>query len=213
MNRPLDFFLLIPCYNDVEGLRRSLESVEYDLTRYGVLVVDDGSDDPVTRGLPYASLPVETHVIRHDSNKGITEALNAGLGWLRRRNDYRFVARLDCGDICRPDRFIRQVDYLTRHPEIDLLGTWVRFENFDTGFCYPYRTPERQERIIRGMHFRNLFIHPSVMWRAAVLEKVAGYPGDLPYAEDYGFFCEILRHSQGAILPKELVVCRIDPEG
>jgi hypothetical protein len=52
------------------------------------------------------------------------------------------------------------------------------------------------------------------MWRAAVHEKVPAYPADLPHAEDYGFFCAILRHGRAAaILPEELVTCRIDPQG
>ncbi|HLI94015.1 MAG TPA: glycosyltransferase, partial [Puia sp.] len=169
MNLPLDFFLLIPCYNDVEGLRRSLMSVVYDRSRYGILIVDDGSDTPVRIDSLGLLLPEASYVVRQNSNKGITEALNRGLGWLKKRTDYRFVARLDCGDVCSPERFIRQVDYLTRHPGVDLLGTWVRFENFETGFNYAYRTPEKREQIIKGMHFRNLFIHPSVMWRATVL--------------------------------------------
>jgi hypothetical protein len=63
------------------------------------------------------------------------------------------------------------------------------------------------------MHFRNLFIHPTVMWRATVHDKVPAYPADLPHAEDYGFFCEILRHGRAAILPEELVTCKINPRG
>lgn len=214
--QPLDFFILIPCYNDLPGLCRSLRSVNYDSARYGVLIVDDGSSIPV--GLDRLqqhgiSLPRQSYVIRLYKNRGITAALNAGLQWLKERQDYRFVARLDCGDICSEDRFVRQVDYLNAHAEIDLLGSWARFENFSTGFSYPYRTPQELDKIVKGMHFRNLFIHPTVMWRATVHDKVPAYPADLPHAEDYGFFCEILKHGPAAILPEELVTCAIDPQG
>ena len=215
--RPLDFFILIPCYNDLPGLCRALDSVRYEPEKYGVLVVDDGSAVPVRVDMLEVlgvALPVESFVIRLDENRGITAALNAGLAWLRRRRDYRFVARLDCGDVCHGDRFIRQVDYLTKHADVDLLGSWARFEDFSTGFSYPYRTPRDLDKIVVGMHFRNLFIHPTVMWRATVQDKVPAYPADLPHAEDYGFFCEILRYGgRAAILPEELVTCRIDPRG
>lgn len=225
--QPLDFFILIPCYNDLPGLCRSLRSVNYDPARYGVVVVDDGSPVPVRLemlaaagaggvggvGGAGAASPEQSFVIRLDENRGITAALNAGLQWLKQRGGYRFVARLDCGDICSADRFKRQVDYLNTHTGIDLLGSWARFENFSTGFSYPYRTPQNLDKIVKGMHFRNLFIHPTVMWRAKVHDKVPEYPSDLPHAEDYGFFCEILRHSRAAILPEELVTCRIDPQG
>jgi len=212
----LDFFILIPCYNDLPGLCRALKSVRYGPERYGIVIVDDGSRTPVRLDMLEAldvALPEASFVIRLPENGGITAALNAGLEWLQQRRDYRFVARLDCGDICHADRFIRQVDYLTTHTEVDLLGSWARFEDFSTGFSYPYRTPEDLDRIVLGMHFRNLFLHPTVMWRATVQDKVPAYPADLPHAEDYGFFCEILRHGRAAILPEELVTCKIDPQG
>jgi len=216
--QPLDFFILIPCYNDLPGLCRSLRSVRYDRSRYGILIVDDGSPVPVRLpmievALADGALPPSSFVIRLAENQGITATLNAGLEWLKQRKDYRFVARLDCGDICHADRFIHQVDYLTNHDEIDLLGSWARFENFETGAFYSYRTPQQLDKIVKGMHFRNLFIHPTVMWRATVHDKVPAYPADLPHAEDYGFFCEILRHGRAAILPEELVTCKIDAQG
>ncbi|PWT71539.1 MAG: glycosyl transferase [Bacteroidetes bacterium] len=210
---PLDFFILIPYYNDLPGLCRSLGSVRYNLSRYGVLIVDDGSAIPLRLEMVDVTLPRLSFIIRLAENQGITAALNAGLRWLKQRGDYRFVARLDCGDLCRADRFIRQVNYLETYADIDLLGSWARFENFSTGFSYHYRTPQNLNRIVRGMHFRNLFIHPTVMWRATVQEKVPAYPDDLPHAEDYGFFCELLRHGRAAIIPDELVTCKIDPQG
>jgi glycosyltransferase involved in cell wall biosynthesis len=211
--RQLDFYLLIPCYNNLTGLRRSLASVEYPSVKYGIVIVDDGSDYPVTRDALGNDLPTATIILRHDSNAGITAALNTGLTWLEQRNDYRHVARLDCGDVCSAVRFHRQVGFLEDHPGIDLLGSWVRFKNFSTGFSYRYRTPVSHERIQRGMHFRNLFIHPSVMWRAEVLTRINRYPYDLPHAEDYGFFYQILGQGRTAILPEELTVCEISSRG
>ncbi|MDP4247984.1 MAG: hypothetical protein Q8932_19270, partial [Bacteroidota bacterium] len=39
----LDFYLLIPYYNNLRGLIRSLQSVRYDAARYALLIIDDGS--------------------------------------------------------------------------------------------------------------------------------------------------------------------------
>src|SRR5579872_4868477 len=186
----LDFFLLIPYFNNLEGLHRSLKSIVYDPCRYGLLIVDDGSDKPLCITDIQNDLPagVFIQLLRLPQNAGITKALNTGLEWLWNRDDYRFVARLDCGDECTPDRFVRQTETLINNPDIDLLGSWVIFKDFLTGHSYRYETPVQQRAIERGMHFRNLFIHPAVMWRASVLQKVSRYPSDLPYAEDYGFF-------------------------
>ncbi|MGZ8550964.1 MAG: glycosyltransferase, partial [Chitinophagaceae bacterium] len=44
----LDFCLLIPCYNNFNGLIMSLKSVVYPSGNFLVLVIDDGSNEPVT---------------------------------------------------------------------------------------------------------------------------------------------------------------------
>jgi glycosyltransferase involved in cell wall biosynthesis len=210
---PLDFVVLIPCYNNPAGLRKSLQSVVYPLQRYGLLIIDDGSDLPLKKSDLGVDLPPETEIVRLSANAGITAALNAGLRRIVSRRDCRFVARLDCGDICAADRFVKQVDFLLEHPEVDLLGTWVNFNDVAGRFLYKYTTPVTQKEIERGMHFRNLFIHPSVMWRASALTRVTRYPYNLPYAEDYGFFCQLLQQGQAAILPEALVTCELNPNG
>lgn len=63
------------------------------------------------------------------------------------------------------------------------------------------------------MYFRNIFIHPTVMWRAAVAGKAGGYPENFPHAEDYGFFYEIINKGKGAVIPEDLVICEINPKG
>jgi hypothetical protein len=158
-------------------------------------------------------VPDDAEIIRLSANAGITAALNAGLRRLAQRGNFRFVGRLDCGDVCAEDRWVKQVDFMTAHPEVDLLGTWVRFNNVDGRPLYLYRTPVTAKEIERGMHFRNLFIHPSVMWRASALARVPYYPYDLPHAEDYGFFYQLLQQGAAAILPEALVTCELNPNG
>jgi glycosyltransferase involved in cell wall biosynthesis len=212
---PLDFYLLIPYYDNLPGLVRSVQSVRYEPGRYSFLIIDDGS----TERLQYSDLesylvggPAVT-IINLPENGGITRALNAGLQWLAGRNDYRFVARLDCGDLCAPDRFALQVEFLDHHPEIDLIGSWCIFSNFSSGSSFQYKTPTEHKKIARSMYFRNIFIHPTVMWRASVAQQTATYPEKFPFAEDYGFFYEIISKGQAAVLPENLVICEINPEG
>jgi glycosyltransferase involved in cell wall biosynthesis len=215
----LDFYLLIPYYDNLQGLIRSIQSVRYDTTRYSFLIIDDGSSErlqfsdlePYLPAGPAGRPPVT--IINLPKNGGITKALNAGLHWLGRRNDFRFVARLDCGDLCAPDRFARQVEFLDRHQEIDLVGSWCIFSNSASGSSFQYKTPTEHKKIARGMYFRNIFIHPTVMWRASVAQQTAAYPEKYPFAEDYGFFYEIISKGQAAVLPETLVICEINPEG
>jgi glycosyltransferase involved in cell wall biosynthesis len=211
----LDFYLLIPFYNNLTGLIRSLQSVSYSPVKYAVLIVDDGSDTPLSIGdlTPFSAEGVSIDIIRMPRNQGITRALNTGLAWLQQRRDALFVARLDCGDICATTRFERQVAFLRQHPDIDLVGSWCIFTNYATGLSYRYSTPTEHKSIARGMYFRNIFIHPTVMWRSEIVEKAGIYPESFPHAEDYGFFYEIINKGKGGVIPEDLVICEINPKG
>src|SRR5579872_7413942 len=103
----LDFYLLIPFYNNLPGLVRSLQTVSYDPLKYGLLIVDDGSGEPILQAdlAPYIPATVPVKIIRLPLNEGIARALNAGLHWLEDKKNFRYVARLDCGDLCIGHRF------------------------------------------------------------------------------------------------------------
>ena len=212
----LDFYLLIPYYNNFAGLTRSLRSVRYDPDKYALLIVDDGSREPLLSSYLSSFIPpsLAVEIIRLPENLGITRALNAGLHWLKDKKNFRSVARLDCGDLCADTRF-GQAGRISsvRHPDIDLVGSWCIFKNFSSGIAYRYATPTEHKKIARGMYFRNIFIHPTVMWRASTVEKAGIYPENFPHAEDYGFFYEILSKGKAAVLPEDLVTCEITRKG
>lgn len=214
-NPAYDFYLLIPFYNNLPGLILSLQSIDYNSLAYGLLIVDDGSTEPLRAEAltPYLPQTLSLTILRLGENKGITIALNTGLKWLEENGNSRYVARLDCGDLCSPDRFNRQTAFLDAHPEVVLLGTWCVFKNFRTGESYRYQTPTDYKKILKEMHFRNVFIHPTVMWRSDITRKVGVYPDSFPHAEDYGFFYEIISQGEAAVLPADLVICEINPSG
>ena len=215
-----DFIVLIPCYNDKAGLLKSLGTVKYEGSKLMVLVVDDGSETPTATDEISAVLPPGTtiKVLRLSTNVGITQALNRGLNRIMEMNgvDFvsRYVARLDCGDLCAPQRFYRQVAFLEENNNIDLLGSWCVFENFETGDKFVYRTPTEDRKIKRAMYFRNIFIHPTVMWRTEIMKRRNVYPENFPHAEDYGLFYQWMDADvRTAVLPEKLVTCRINVKG
>ena len=213
-NKELDFCLLIPCYNNLEGLILSIDSVEYHSARFIIVVVDDGSKIPVTVKIIKEKIknPYTLIVLRNEVNKGITNALNKGLKWIEENTDSKYVARLDCSDLCKNDRFLKQVDYMDKHPGTGLLGSWCEFENKNL-FKYNYKTPTNHQAILKAMHFKNIFIHPTVMFRKSLIKRAGYYPYKFPYAEDYAFFWQLIKIDHCHILAEFLVVCEINNEG
>jgi glycosyltransferase involved in cell wall biosynthesis len=215
MDRQLDFCLLIPCYNNPQGLMASLRSVFYDADRFAVVIVDDGSAVPISQQQIKSEVKNidSITVLRNDQNRGITEALNRGLEWIEQHAQAKYIARLDCGDRCHPHRFYRQVEYLNAHPDIGLLGSWCVFEDKKMSFSFKFKTPTRHETIQKAMHSGNVFIHSTTIFRTALLKTAGNYPSDFAYAEDYAFFWKLLGITRAHILDEFLIIYEINHEG
>jgi glycosyltransferase involved in cell wall biosynthesis len=214
-SKPLDFCLLIPCYNNFDGLLISLRTVIYYPDRFVVLVVDDGSTVPVTSASIKSGTKIvfPLFVLRNEVNNGITAALNNGLKWIQENVVANYIARLDCGDLCAPDRFYKQMDFMRSHTDVGLLGSWCVFADRTNSFQYQYKTPTRHSRIKRAMHFRNVFIHPTVIFETGLLKKVGNYPTSFAHAEDYAFFYQLIEITHSHILDEFLMTCEINDKG
>ena len=202
----LDFILLIPCYNNPLGLDKSLESVKYPNKNFEILIVDDGSIIPLNQTFLNEKYPqFQISVISLKQNSGITKALNTGLENILDCKNTKYIARLDCGDTCSEDRFIKQVDYLNNNQDIYLLGSWCKFVDYKKQSGFIYKAKTKQEDILKEMHLKCSFIHPTVMFKKEVLTEIGFYPYNFPHAEDYAFFWQILKKYKGAIIPEIMV--------
>jgi glycosyltransferase involved in cell wall biosynthesis len=210
-----DLALLIPCYNNLEGLMRSLNSIHYHIEKIFIIIVDDGSDIPISpeRLRKDCNIKFLLHVIRLAENAGITKALNTGLRWINENVDCRYIARLDCGDLCKPERFYVQMDYLNDHPETGLLGSWCYFHDPKSGYTYRYTTPQKHEAIQKAMYFRNVFIHPTVIFKKEMINTKGFYPESYPHAEDYAYFWELLSSIRAHIISRFLLICESNSKG
>ncbi|MGZ8539096.1 MAG: glycosyltransferase [Chitinophagaceae bacterium] len=211
----LDFCLLIPCYNNFNGLILSLKSVVYPTGNFIVLVIDDGSNEPVTVERIDKAIDEKKPVVvlQNKKNLGITATLNKGLSWIEENTGAIYIARLDCGDICVPERFRLQVQYMNENPGTGLIGSWCRIIDEETSFTYSYKTPTQHSAIKKAMHFRNVFMHATVMFRTALLKNVGYYPTNFEYAEDYAFFWKLINTRQSFIMDKFLVICELNKKG
>ena len=214
-HKPLHFCVLLPCYNDETGLVQALKSIQYPFDACLAVVVDDGSTKPLDKAQLEAMVGtgLQVHVLRLPHNQGITAALNAGLDWIVTHTSAPYIARLDCRDLCDGERFFAQIEFLNVHSQVGLLGTWCRFQEEGNGLAYTYETPVHHTGIEKAMPLRNVFIHPTVMFRTALIKGGERYPYQYPHAEDYAFFWRLLQVTEGAILPRLLVTCAINRSG
>jgi glycosyltransferase involved in cell wall biosynthesis len=182
--------ILIPVYNDQQGLERSLGSLAEDGADFDVFVIDDGSDPPVR--IP-PDLPYTVCLTRQQPNRGITAALNSGL-MLIAKAGYQLVARLDAGDLSLPGRLAAQMAFLDGHPEHAVVGAAIRHVDTGGNFLFDDHLPTQHDRIMSLFRYRPAVIHPSVMIRMQYLLASGPYRDDFPGGEDYELLMRLGTH-------------------
>jgi glycosyltransferase involved in cell wall biosynthesis len=205
--------VLIPHYNNHTGLIKSLAAIGAD-EPVDIWVIDDGSisnkpNETLARQA-FKGLG-EIHFIYLPKNQGIQYALNVGLKALGQR--YEYIARLDCGDLCRPNRFRLQRAFLEANPDIMLLGSAVIFIDTRGNEQYTLTLPLQSEQIRAMMHINCAFIHPTVMWRSIAMQVIGDYPVNYPMAEDFAFFWRFVLHYETANMDLPLVRVELNPAG
>jgi glycosyltransferase involved in cell wall biosynthesis len=197
--------LLIPHYNDRDGLLRSVGSVDESVA-VDLFIVDDGSADiPPGSEIRAAFKPAgRTCLIRLAENSGVAAALNAGLREILRRG-YEYVARLDTGDMCFPNRLQQQCAFLDANPAVALVGAWAEFVDEAGEHLFVLKHPSEPAVIKKGMYLKNMFVHPSVMFRSSAVREIGLYPSDYDALEDYAYFFEFTKRYATSNVPVVLI--------
>lgn len=145
-------------------------------------------------------------------NHGLAYALNAGLK--ESRND--LIARMDSDDYSLPERCEKQVKEFEKHPNLVLLGTQIRFfkDTTDNILTQTRTFPTKLEDIRKSLARKNVFSHPTVMFRKKAVIECGGYNNELRRRQDYELFSKMIVHNQleGANLPDVLLLFRGDDE-
>lgn len=199
--------VLMPVYNGATYLREAIESVlGQTYEDFELLVVDDGSTDETPVILDRVADP-RLRVLRSPERLRLSGALN--FGWESSRGN--FIARMDADDICRPERFARQMDFLGTHTNIGICGTAIR--RFGAGGNDVVRYPLAEEPVRAFALFNTPFSHPSVVLRRDLFDRFKlRFDGDYYPTEDYELWTRALRHFPGANLKEPLLEYRVHPE-
>jgi Glycosyl transferase family 2 len=179
--------VVIPCYNQAQYLRQSIESaLSQTHSSMDLIVVDDGSRDD-TAAVAAGYRPVRC--VRQD-NRGPSAARNAGLAVARGA----FVIFLDADDRLLPWAATRGMASLHMDPSAALAVGLER--RIDT---HGGPLPTRRRRPLQGDAYASLirrcWIMPpgAVIFRRSILEAIGGFDAALPYAEDYDVYLKLAR--------------------
>jgi glycosyltransferase involved in cell wall biosynthesis len=188
------FSVLIPVYikENPSFLRSSLRSIldEQTIAPDEVVIVEDG---PITTAIENVLNDFQTKyatIIKRyklEKNQGMGVAMNHGL----ERASFEWIARMDSDDIAAPNRFERQLKFLSKNPSIDVLGSSIEEFNIEPGDLRRVRIlPQENDAIISLMKFRNPLNHMTVFFRKELALRAGGYWLHR-YNEDYNLWYEM----------------------
>jgi glycosyltransferase involved in cell wall biosynthesis len=197
--------VLIIAHNRAHTIGAAVRSVlAQTLTDFELVVVDDGSTDDTAEVLDGFRDP-RLRLVRTSFNQGIPQARNRALAEARGE----FIAWLDSDDICHPERLRLQLEHLSKHPELQLIGSAARRINGAGSLKVGGRVPVRSHEEIRALLlFRSAFQQSSLFGRAGALRKVP-YDPAFPVCEDVDMFVRFTERYRAANLPDFLIARRL----
>ncbi len=186
----------MPVKNEERYLRGAIASIKAQtVAAWELIAVDDGSTDGTAQILAAAAADKRIKVIQNRDH-GLVPALNLGLAECRAP----FVARMDGDDISHPQRLAKQLEIFAAEPETGLVAS--SFRHFPrAGLKIGMLAYEEwqnclssHDRIMADIFVESPFVHPGVMFKREVVEKLGGYR-DMGWAEDYDLWLRMAHAS------------------
>lgn len=207
--------VLMAHYNDNERLKLAVDSIKEPFL-VDVLVVDDGSrikpdfeelkaiyGDRGTLNLMFAP-----------QNMGASKIRNWGLEMIL-KSDYKYIAVMDSDDTNKPNRIAKQLEFMSKNPEVALMGSWADYYTSTGEFLFTIKHPTTDKEIKKQMYLNSMFVHPSVIYKREVVETVGGYLEKYKKGgvEDYGFLFQAVKKFKVANYPEALMNYTINEDG
>lgn len=209
MDKPL-VSVVIPLYNKLNWISQTILSVANQTYKnWECIIVDDGSTDGsyelVTSLIN--TLPGNWQVVRQ-SNSGQSVARNRGL----EISSGEYIALLDADDIWFKDKLEKQVEFLDKNSDVDLLFTsYIIFEESLSKPLRYIRFKNAESMVIRWLQMLGFggLIESTGMVRASFFKREGLFDLDLSTSSGLDVSIRGLLNSKVAVLRKALVGYRL----
>ncbi len=211
-------------YNAMPYIREAVENIlDQSLREFSFLILNNGStdgtraflEDLARRHAEKAALAAQEKgvypklkIIHLEENIGRTPVLNKGLALV----ETDLTAIMDADDLAAPERLARQAAFFQAHPEVDLLGSDVRYVDRGGAVIGQEHFPSEHTRLCERLPLYNQFAHSACMFRTAGARAAGGYCEGFPYAQDLALWVEMLKMGKkAASIPEALAGIRVHP--
>lgn len=192
-----NYSVIMSVYKKVnpEHLKTSIESIlnqtyktnEFILIKDGKLTSDQ---EKVLNEILKANKDIfKIHVF--SQNQGAGTAYNKGLEICTNK----FAAIMDSDDIAVKDKFEKQMKFLQKHKNIDVIGSnAIEFIDNPENIISTRIMPETNNEIIKFGHSRCPIIQPTAIFKVDSVKKAGSYQHS-PLTEDYDLYIRMIKNN------------------
>jgi glycosyltransferase involved in cell wall biosynthesis len=179
--------VVLPVRNGGKFLDHAVTSIlSQTLANLELLLINDNSTDDAVSELDKGDPRLQ---VFNSDGQGVVNAFNTGFARCRAS----FIARMDADDIALPERLECQLDYLDRHPFVDIAGSCVEIfsEHGIKDGLKRYQSwlnsVREPQQVRRQIFIESPLPNSGVVFRRAALHRLQGYRNN-DWPEDYDLF-------------------------
>jgi glycosyltransferase involved in cell wall biosynthesis len=198
--------VVMSAYNAAAYLGESVGSIlDQTFRDFEFVIINNGSSDDTGPILDrYQKMDARIRVYYHEQ-QGLAPALNFGCRLARGQ----YIALMDADDFSLPHRLARQVEYMEKHPQIGIVGSWIhKLKNGELAGSW---CPSTSSKMLKWSLFFGICVcFPSVMIRRELVDRVSWfYRTDLYYAEDVDLCLRLSSIAEFGNIPEVLYRYRV----
>ncbi|OOG68174.1 glycosyltransferase [Algoriphagus sp. A40] len=187
--------IVIPCYNSEIYLEETLDCLlEQNFQDWECVMVNNGSTDRTLQIADTYSKKDQRYRVLSKEHGGISSGRNLGI--LSAKGDY--IQLLDSDDLITPNKLQNELEFLSMHPEVDIVYSGVRYFYSgdpkrdlhiysETGWTGTIEIDRSDKLVLDAVLKRNPFVTSAPLYRSSVFEDIGTYDESLQYIEDWDF--------------------------
>jgi glycosyltransferase involved in cell wall biosynthesis len=193
--------VVLPIYNGFRFLNEAIESVlNQTFSDFEFIIWNDGSTNQRCEEIVKSYKDDRIRYFYHE-NTGCGQAMNLAIS----KACGKYIARMDDDDVCLPDRFQKEYDFLESHPDYVFVSSSIYYIN-DSGKIMGVSLPYTRDEVIRRV--KGTVAQPSAMFLREAFNKTEGYPA-VRFCEDAICWSKLNKQGKFANLKDTLLKHRI----
>ncbi len=190
-------------YNEEKYLSAAIKSILNQTYPYfEFIIINDGSTDSSEKIIK--SFTDDRIVYKRIEKVNFSTALNYGLSIAK----HNYIARMDADDISLPDRFEKQINYLIKNPNVQVLSSgYALFKN--NNVSHIKYLPAKDKEIKEQLNYSGSICHAGSIYSKEHVLKYRGYNENLDILEDIDLWLRIRKETTFHNLNEILYLIRI----